>query len=242
MTVTDAFNGALRFDQTVLLHACSAPDAIRRGMLVVLLVGLVVGGVNGVRTFFDQLDPAQLAARQAEQLEQVVTNQALAATTDEQRDAARLLQTNLEPTIEIIRAVNALPAILPRPLAAFLRGLGVLASQPLIYLGTTLLWIIFTHIAASRLGGTGTFLQMLGPGLLSVAPQTLDALAFIPLLGPALELAATVWSIAILIGAAGVAHRLEPSRAIMAVLLFPLIGAVVALLFACLLYLIGGLV
>jgi hypothetical protein len=232
----DTFNGALTLNRTLLLGLRESPNVVQRGLAVVLLVGLLVGGVNGVLTMLNALNPERDIAQVRTELENTLQEQAQLAPTPEQRAAIDVMVDNLEPGLEIWQAIIELPTPLPRPIGAIFRGLGAMVAEPLTYLGNLLLWVIFTHIAARWFGGQGNIQQMLGLGALSVAPHALDALAFIPFLGQALSLIASLWGLVILTIGTSVAHRLEIGRAIMAVVLFPLIGLVMAVLGCCLLF------
>lgn len=232
----DTFNGALTLNQTLLHNLRESPYVVQRGLLVVLLVGLLVGGVSGVRQILGGLNPAMQIAQVRQELDQALTQQALEAQTPAQREAVRLISENVEPALAIALAVGELPTPLPHPVGAIFQGLGVLASQPLSYLGSLLVWVVFTHIAARWLGGQGNIQQMLGLGALAVAPHVLDALAFIPFLGLPLWIVTVIWDTVIFVTATSVAHRLTIERSVLAVLLFPLLGGVLALLGCCLLF------
>lgn len=237
----DTFNGALTLNQTLLYELRESPHAVRRGMLVVLLVGLLVGGVNGVRTFMGVLNPDREFATLREAWFDMLDQQALAATAPEQREAVKLIRENIDPAFDLARTLNDLPVALPQPAGALFQGLGVLVSQPLSYLSGLLIAVIFTHIAARWLGGQGNIQQMLGLGALSVAPHALDALTFVPFLGSAFGLIAWGWGLVILIVSAGVAHRLDNGRAAIAVAFFPAIGGILALLGLCALLLVSAM-
>ncbi|MCG8346479.1 MAG: YIP1 family protein [Chloroflexales bacterium] len=232
----DTFNGALTLNRTLLLGLHESPNVVQRGLAVVLLVGLLVGGVKGALTMLNAINPERAIATTRTELKNFVEEQAQLSSTPEQRAAIDLMEDNLEPGLEIWQATIELPTPLPRPVGAIFRGLGVMVAEPLTYLGNLLLWVIFTHIAARWLGGQGNIQQMLGLGALSVAPHALDALAFIPFIGQALGLIASLWGLVILTIGTSVAHRLEIGRAIMAVVLFPLIGLVLGVLGCCLLF------
>ncbi len=234
----DTFNGALTLNQALLREMRDSPRVVERGLLVVLLVGLLVGGVNGVQVLLGTLNPERQLSIVRTQIEQSIEQQAQAATAPEQREILAIMRKNLEPGLAIAADVMALPTVLPRPVSALTRALGVIASQPLRYLGQLLLWVVFTHIAARWMGGTGKIQQMLGLGALSVAPHALDALAFIPAIGGGLSLIATVWGIVILTFGTSVAHQLTPSRAALAVLFFPMLALIVGVMACCVLFIL----
>lgn len=239
----DIFNGALTLKQDLFQGMRESPDVVRRGLLLVLLVGLLVGGVQAISTMITNSNPDRAIAEIEAAVDQSIQQQALAATTAEQREAVQIISDNKPGIISLIRALMSLPTPLPRPVGLVLQGLGLIASTPLSYLGSLMLTVIFTHIAARQLGGTGNIQQMLGLGALSVAPHALDALGFIPYLGQTISLIAWAWGLVILVVATGVAHRLDSGRSTLAVLLYPLIGSLLALVGCCTLFilvLIGG--
>lgn len=233
----DTFNGALTLNQTMMRGLRESPDVVRRGLLVVLLVGLLVGGVEGLQIILTTADPDRVVNEFRTQYEEFVEGLGLSANTPELREIVRALDANEDGLIRLVSDLAALPTPLPRPISAAFQGLGVMASRPLAYLSGLLLTVIFTHIAARQLGGEGSIQQMLGLGALSVAPHALDALGFIPGLGTALDLIAFFWGLAILVTATSIAHRLDNGRATIAVLLYPFIGSLLGLLACCALFL-----
>lgn len=234
----DTFNGALTLNQTMMRGLREAPDVVRRGLLVVLLVGLLVGAVEGIQLILNTGDPQRAVNLFSQQYEAFEQQLGLSANTPELRDLLRLLDENQAGVERLVADVAGLPTALPRPLSVGLQALGLMAGRPLSYLSGLLLAVIFTHIAARQLGGQGSIQQMLGLGALSAAPRALDALGFIPGLGGALGLIAFFWGLAILIIATSIAHKLDSGRAALAVLLYPLIGGLLGLLACCALFLL----
>jgi hypothetical protein len=232
----DTFNGALTLNRNLLLAMRESPDVVRRGLLVVLLVGLLVGAVEGMRTVLSGFNVEATLAQTRAEFEESLDQMALSATTPEQRQVINLMRENLDPVLAITRDIIELPTPLPRSLSVLTQGLAVLVSTPLSYLSGLLLAVIFTHIAARWLGGTGSIQQMLGLGALSVAPHALDALAFIPVVGGAISLLAWFWGLVVLIVGTSVAQQLEIGRATTAVLFFPLIGLLLFGISCCLLF------
>lgn len=233
----DTFNGALTLNQTLLLGMRESPYVVRRGLLVVLLVGLLVGGVQGISSMITASSPDRIVAEFEAGFDQSVRQQALSANTPEQREVIRIINANKESLLNLVRTLVELPTPLPRPVGVVLQGLGQMASTPLTYLGGLVFAVVLTQIAARQLGGQGSIQQMLGLGALSVAPHALDALSFVPGLGPALSLIAWFWGLVVLVVATSVAHRLDSGRATLAVLLYPLIGMFLFGLGCCALFL-----
>lgn len=228
----DTFNGALTLSQTFFRGMREAPDVVRRGLTLVLFVGLFVGGVQAISTMITNSSPDRVIADIETTLAQSIQQQSLTATSASQREMVQLLKENSAGALNLVRAVMDLPTPLPRPVSVILQGLGLMASTPLSYLGSLMLTVVLTHIAAQQLGGQGTIQQMLGMGALSVAPHALDALSFIPVIGSTLSVIAWAWGLVILVLSTSIVHRLDSGRATLAVLLYPMIGALL-LLFGC---------
>lgn len=232
----DTFNGALMIKRELMLRLHESPRVISQGLMVVLMVGLIVGGINGIRVILGSLNPEQELETVREAMIQSIDEQALAAQSLEQRMILGVIKENIDPGIEIAENMMALPTTLPQPVGAVTQGIAAVVSGPPAYLGNLLLAVIFTHIAAFWLGGRGSIQNMLGLGALSVAPHALDALAFIPVLGGMLQAVATLWGIAILVVATSIAHQLSTERSILAVLFFPLIAGIFLILGCCVLF------
>lgn len=234
----DRFNGALLFKPDLFERMRESPQVVREGLMIILLVGVLVGTIDGIRQFLGYLNPNQQIAQLREGLEQAIEQQALSAQTPQQRMVVGMMSDNLDPALDLAQEISMLPTPLPRPVSGLVRALGVVVSRPLDYLGGMLLAVVFTHIAAGWMGGQGSIQQMVGLGALSVAPHALDALAFVPCVGSGLATAAWVWGLAILVMATSVVHRLDYGRATFAVLLFPLIGILLGILACCGLFLL----
>lgn len=236
----DTFNGALTMSQTLFKGMRESPDAVRRGFTLVLLVGLLVGGVQALSAMITNSSSDRLIAEVDQTftavesaMEQSLQQQPRDASTDAQRELLQQIKANKAAFLTLVRAIMDLPRPLPRPVGVIFQGLGQMASTPLSYLGSLVIAVVFTHIAARQLGGQGTIQQMLGLGALSVAPHALDALNFIPAFGSTLGIIAWAWGLVILVLSTSVAHRLDSGRATLAVLLYPLIGALLLLLGCC---------
>lgn len=230
---SDTLNGALLFKMEMFKSLRESPQVVRQGLMVVLLVGLLVGGVDGVRSMMATLSPNQELGRFQAQMERSLSQQAMAAQTPDQRMVLTMMQENLAPGIDIIRRHQRLATPFPRPVRAALHGLGLLVSRPLAYLQGVLLAVAFTQIAARWFGGRGTLQQMVGVGALSAAPHVLDALAFIPFIGSTIAMIAWGWGLLILVMGTSVVHRLETGYALLAVLFFPMIGVLLAGIGCC---------
>jgi hypothetical protein len=236
--VIDTFNGALTLNQNMFRGMRESPEVVRRGLLLVLLVGLLVGCVQAISTMITNSNPDRIIAEIEVGFDESLRQQSLAATSDEQRLGVKIITENKEAVLNLVRTLVNLPTPAPRPLSIALQSLGLALSTPLSYLSSLMLAVVLTHIAARQMGGEGNIQQMLGLGALSVAPHALDALGFIPAIGSTLSVIAWAWGLVILVLATSIAHRLDSGRATLAVLLYPTIGALLLLLGCCLFFVV----
>lgn len=231
----ELFNGALTLNQTVMRGLREAPDAVRRGFLLVLFVGTLVGTVNGISNTIQNATPERAVQTLRGQLEAQIDQLVLTSNDATTAELTRLINENEEPFFQLIEDLLALPSPLPRPVGQAFQLLASVVTTPLTYLSGMLLAAAAAHAIARQLGGQGSLQQMVGLASLSVAPHALDALAFIPNLGATFSLIAWVWGLIILVAATSVAHRLDSARATLAVLLIPLMLILLGALSFCLL-------
>lgn len=231
----ELFNAALTLNQNVMRGLRESMDGVRRGFLLVLFVGLLVGTANGISAVMQSATPARAVATIRAEVERQIDQLVLTSNDAAIQDLSRVVNENKEPFFQLLEELLTLPTALPRPVGLAFQLLSAMASTPLSYLGGMLLAVAVTHIAARQLGGQGNIQQMVALGSLSVAPHALDALAFIPGVGPMLGLVAWFWGLAVLVVATAVAHRLDSVRALFAVLLIPLLLILLGVLAFCLL-------
>ncbi|MCX7860553.1 MAG: YIP1 family protein [Chloroflexus sp.] len=235
MPVIDTFNGALTLNQRVFTEMRDAPDGVRRGFLIILMVGLLVGVFQSASALISVTDPERVVQDVLFSYRQSLEQQQATATTAEQREVIRLLQESEDELAEMVRGILAVPTTLPRPVALILQALGQIASTPLNYLSNMLLAVVFTHLAARQLGGQGGIRAMVAVGSLSVAPHALDALTFVPVLSFPISMIAWGWGLIILVSGTAIVHRLDSGKAALAVLLYPSLLIVLAVLLGCML-------
>jgi len=197
--------GAITLDIPTLVRFRDTEDVFRRGIIILILVGLVLGAVQFavgfVGSFITPPAEAQLAEMRLffDQMRQFMPPEA-AAAFDEQ------FLESFEAGIEIGRDVAALPTPLPKVVGNLFEALGVWVSQPLAMLGGFLAYGIWVMLAAKLLGGSGRLQEFLGTAALSSVPYLLLILGWVPCLGGVLGLVAWVWGIVIWVAAAAVAH------------------------------------
>jgi hypothetical protein len=231
----DIFNGALLLNQGMFATLRDSPQVVRRGLMVVLLVGLLVGGVNAVQTLALALNPAREIAQQRAGIE---TSRGQMASAFAEPDLRRIVDDVFalaEAQLAVYEQVVAQPAALPPVAGAISSMLRIFIATPLSYFAGLLITVAFTHLAARQLGGQGSLQQMLGLAALSVAPHALDALSFIQGIGPLISWFAWAWGLMVLIYATSIAHTIDAGRAALAVLLYPILGFILAIVGFCLL-------
>lgn len=235
MPLIDTFNGALTLNQRVFTEMRDAPDGVRRGFLIILMVGLLVGAIQSASALINLSDPERIVQEVMLSYRQSLEQQQATATTPQQREVVRLLQESEDEIAQMVRDIIAIPTALPRPVALVLQALGQTVSAPLTYLSGMLLAVAFTHLAARQLGGQGGIRAMVAVGSLSVAPHALDALTFISVLSFPISMIAWGWGLIILISGTAVVHRLDSGKATLAVLLYPSLLIVLGILLSCVL-------
>ncbi len=233
MNIIDTFNNALTLNQRVFQEMRDAPDGVRRGFLLIALVGLLVGAIQSASLLISVADPEQQVNAFLIQYRQIVDQQRTTAATPAEREVVRWLEESETALAEMLSEAFTAPSTLPRPVALILQALGQTVSTPLSYLSGMLLAVILTHIAARQLGGQGGIRAMVAVGSLSVAPHALDALTFIPVISTPIAIIAWGWGLIILVTGTATVHRLDTGKATLAVLLYPSILILLAILLAC---------
>ncbi|GAB4428488.1 MAG: Yip1 family protein [Chloroflexi bacterium OHK40] len=229
----ELFNAALTVNQATMRRLRDAPDVVLRGLTIVLFVGLLVGAVNGASAAISTSTPERTVDQVRAVVDQQVESLVLGPNAEEVQPIVRFINENEESFYALLTDLLSLPTPLPRPVMLFFQWLASVVSTPLSYLSGMLLAVTVAHVAARQLGGQGSIQQMVGLGALSVAPHALDALAFIPVLGPTLGFIAWAWGLVILVVATMIVHRLDSMRATMAVLLYPLLLILLGTLLFC---------
>ena len=248
--------GAITLDIPTLVRFRDTKDTFRRGLIILVLVGLILGAVEFAVVFIGGVfgpPPGAELAEARQNLDQILRFMPPEAA---QAVEGQILSI-FESVIEIGQGIAALPTPLPRPVGNLFEALGAWLSQPLAMLGAFLAYGIWVMLAAKLLGGTGRLQEFLGTAALSSAPYLLLVLGWVPCLGSVLGLVAWVWSIVIWVGATAVAHgwadpvaageggeaqyRVNWGRAILAVIL-PVLALVVLVIVVLGFFLVVGLI
>lgn len=239
--------GGLFLDQATFRAQREAPDGLRRGLLLVLLVGLITGAAGAIGNSIEALaQPSPIA---------------VVAAFDRGFRALPLYDeiAGRDPTFpqqfdELVRQAQADPGAAASR-STFLTDLLV---PPVLGVIGWLLYGGFTHLVARALGGGGTFAQTLSCTALAAGPGLLNVVLLIPFgLAPvnvpttdlsvavgsvlnALVAALTVQLFGLLVCYVAVSevHGLDPRRSTWAVVLGPLLLLILGgSLFCCVLLL-----
>jgi hypothetical protein len=197
--------GAITLDIPTLVRFRDTEDVFRRGIIILILVGLVLGAVEFAVGFIGGVFAPSAEAQLTEVRQNI--NQILQFMPSEAAEAfEEQFLDILEGAIEIGQDIAALPTPLPKVVGNFFTALGAWVSKPLAMLGGFLAYGIWVMLAAKLLGGSGRVQEFLGTAALSSAPYLLLILGWVPCLGSVLGLVAWVWSTVIWVAAAAVAH------------------------------------
>jgi hypothetical protein len=203
--ILSTVRGALTLDIPTLVRFREAQDVFRRGIIILILVGLVLGAVQfAVGLIGSVAGPSAEAelAQMSENFDRVLEFMPpeAAVAFEEQ------FLSNFKVGIQIGREIAALPTPLPKVIGSLFTALGAWLSQPLAMLGGFLAYGIWVMLAAKLLGGTGRLQEFLGTAALSSVPYLLLVLGWVPCLGSVLGFVAWVWSLVIWVAATAVAH------------------------------------
>ncbi len=197
--------GAITLDIPTFVRFRDTEDVFRRGIIILILVGLVLGAVEFAVSFVGSFIAPSPEAQLAE-MRQFFDQMLRFMPPDSAEAFEEQFLDIFEAAIEIGRDVAALPTPLPKVVGNLFEALGAWVSQPLAMLGGFLAYGIWVMLAAKLLGGSGRLQEFLGTAALSSTPYLLLILGWVPCLGGVLGLVAWVWSLVIWVAAAAVAH------------------------------------
>ncbi len=228
---------ALKLEPAPYQRFAGGTMPLRRAILLVLVVGLLVGGVQAL-AHLSTLTQPPVFDEQAflQQLEQgLATNQLFGPQPGPEAEAMLdAIRSSVEAFAPQINKILAVPAPFPSWVGRLFAWLGIWLSTPFSLLARWLGLSLWIMLFARMIGGRGTLLSYLGASSLSVLPQALRAFEFLPVLGSLLVLLAGLWGLAMQVRAVQVTHHLSQSRAIAAVLLPYLLVLAALILFGSL--------
>jgi hypothetical protein len=198
-------------------------DVMKRGILIFLAIALLVGIVPLISDLAE-LSPAVAAARQA-RTEAFLSDPIgsllgpAAAFVEIPADVQQGLIENMKPWAATVARFDALKMPFPHFVEVILESLGSFISNVLSGMGSWMLYAVLVLLFAKWLGGKANIQAMLGTTALFMVPHVIEILAFIPILGGLLGLAAAIWGLIIYIKAVSVANELPTGKALLAVIL-----------------------
>lgn len=212
------------------------PDAMKRGVLVLLVCFLVAGSVASAIGFVGAVRPLNLEEadqfRQEFQRSMEQWQQSMPQQDPTVQAFMEQFLDNFESGFRIGAAIDSLDTPLPRGLARAFQALGGWVTGALGHLGAWLAYAIWVLLFAKLLGGNGGVDRFLGLTALFAIPNLLGIFRPIPCAGPFLALVGWVWGLAVYVKAVQVSQRFDLGKAILATILPALIVAVVVLIVA----------
>jgi hypothetical protein len=226
-------SGALRLQDDAFEEMVVTADGVARGIQLIVVIALIVGLVNGLAYFVRGVttDPAQQVAKIRASVTQTLDQMSASGAFggDEQTAEAVVsgIGAGFDIAANVIRTVQETTRA-PRAAVTFFQAVGAWLSYPFRWLVLWIGWGALTLVFARLLGGRATIQQQLAASSLAAGPRLLQAVAWVPCVGPLIGLVALVWGIAVYTKAIAQANRLSVGTALVAVLAPAVLGLLVA--------------
>jgi hypothetical protein len=238
--------GVLTFDEAAFTAHLASRDALKRGLLLMVIVALLAGlfpFLSGVVSSFRRVDMNVLERDVEKQIEQSMQFNPAWQNPAFQRVFREYFQMGFGIARDIV-ALRPNVSFLPPWLERLLRAFGEWLSQPLAWLGAWAWYALWVMLFARLLGGRATLERMLAATCLFVVPHVLDLLgglltllngvrvvgACFGLLSTLVGLVAWVWGVAVYVKATAAANEFGLGKATLATLLPALVAALLAML------------
>jgi hypothetical protein len=236
------FRGAMTLDIATFEKLRAMPNAMKRGIFVLLISFLIAGVASFVINLVGQVQP--FTQERADQftdsfLETFRMWEQFVPQDDQfQREFFDQFEENFRLGTQIGVEIDALPRPMPRAVGGFLSALGQWLSNPFSHLGLFLAYGIDVLLVAKLAGGRGQINQFFGLTALYAVPNILGVFSFIPIVGSAIALVGVIWGWIVYIRALQVSQDYTAGKAILVallplILLF-LIGLILVILFSAL--------
>jgi len=153
------WKGAMTFDTPTFSALSASGDAFRKGFMVLLLVGLLVGLVNGgvqlaqTLSYGSATGEMQTVLGQIEQSMQQGFDIARQYGGEVDPEIKQMIMENIKAGFKIAEDVAKVPTPLPWPWGSIFEFLGSMASVPFAWLSSLILYGVFVHIFSRALGG-----------------------------------------------------------------------------------------
>lgn len=225
--------GAFLLDQAAFERLRDTKNAMRTGVILLLVVFLVAGSLQFVVDLVNNLRPFTASeAADAQRQMRDATEQWLQWLPQDERSQQFVDQflQNFSAGLNMAVDIENVATPLPRGISRFFQTLGGWLSQPLARLAAFLAYGVWVLLFAKLMGGNGGVDRFFGVTALYSVPNLLGFFAPIPLIGPLLGFVGMVWGWAVYVKAVQVTQRLDTSKALLAAVLPALILFVLALL------------
>lgn len=224
--------GALLLDQPTYERLRDSKNAMRTGVILLLVAFLIAGSLQFAVDLVDNLRP--FTADEAADVQQEIRDsmdqwlQFMPQDEFSQQFMDQFLQ-NLNAGLAMGVDIDSLATPLPRGISRFLETLGGWLSQPLGRLAAFLAYGIWVLLFAKLLGGNGGVDRFFGVTALYSVPNLLGFFAPITCIGPLLGFVGMVWGWVVYVKAVQVTQRFDVGKAILATILPALIVIVLAI-------------
>jgi hypothetical protein len=225
--------GALLLDQPTYERLRDSKNAMRTGVILLLVVFLVAGSLQFVVDLVNNLRP--FTVTEAADVQQEIRDsldqwlQFMPQDEFSQQFMDQFLQ-NLNAGLAMGVDIDSLDTPLPRGISRFFETLGGWLSQPLGRLAAFLAYGIWVLLFAKLLGGNGGVDRFFGVTALYSVPNLLGFFAPIACIGPLLGFVGMVWGWVVYVKAVQVTQRFDVGKAILATILPALIVTVLAII------------
>lgn len=215
--------GVILLDTPTYERLRDRKDAMKRGVLILLVCFLVAGLSTFLITLVDNVRP--FTVEQADEVRQQVEEtfqqvQEFMPPGDEfSQIFADQFMENFEAGLRIGAAVDSIKTPLPRGLTGLFVSVGTWVTRAFAHLGAWLAYGIWVLLFAKLMGGNGGVDRFFGVTALYAIPNVLAIFGPVPCIGGLIGLVGWVWGIAVYVKGVQVTQRLSAGRAILAAIL-----------------------
>jgi hypothetical protein len=218
--------GAILLDQPTYERLRDSKDAMRTGVILLLVAFLIAGSLQFAFNLVDNVRPFTASEAADVQQEILDTMDAWLQFVPQDEFSQQFMdqfRQNLNAGLSMGVDIDSLDTPLPRGISRFFETLGGWLSQPLARLAAFLAYGIWVLLFAKLLGGNGGVDRFFGVTALYSVPNLLGFFAPIACIGPLLGFVGMVWGWAVYVKAVQVTQRFDLGKAILAAILPALI-------------------
>lgn len=240
--------GVLTFDDATFAAHLASRDALKRGLLLIVIVALLAGlfpFLSGIASSFRPVDMAAVERDVEKQIESSMQFNPVWQDAEFQRLFKEYFQMGFAIARDIVE-LGPNVSFLPPWLGRLMRAFGEWFSQPLAWLGAWAWYALWVTLFARLLGGRAMLERMLAATSLFVVPHLLDLIgglltllsgiqvagACFGLLNTLMGFVAWAWGIAVYVKATAAANEFSLGKATLATILPVLLVVLLAMLLA----------